>query len=91
MVLGKGDTSVKYSIDPSTLLVPTPSGRAAGPSFAHFMKKYLELHPETTRQFKIPEGVGTRRIDGSMEYFTDVSPFPKTNIKKASEEGGMMF
>ena len=66
-------------------------GRAAGPSFAHFMKKYLELHPETSRQFKIPEGVGTRRVDGSMEYFTDVSPFPKTNMKKASEEGGMIF
>lgn len=66
-------------------------GRAAGPAFAHFMKKYLELHPETTREFKIPEGVGSRRVDGSMEYFTDVSPFPKTSVKKASEESGLIF
>lgn len=66
-------------------------GRAAAPAFAHFMKKYIELHPETTRKFKVPEGVGSRKIDGSTEYFTDVSPFPKTNIKKQSEEGGLIF
>lgn len=66
-------------------------GRAAAPAFKHFMTKYIELHPETTRTFKVPEGVGSRKIDGSTEYFTDISPFPKTNIKKQSEEGGLIF
>ena len=66
-------------------------GRAAAPAFAYFMKKYIELHPETTRTFKIPEGVGSRKIDGSLEYFTDVSPFPKANVRKQSDEGGLIF
>lgn len=66
-------------------------GKAAAPAFKYFMTKYIELHPETTRTFKVPEGVGSRKIDGSTEYFTDVSPFPKTNIKKQSEEGGLIF
>lgn len=66
-------------------------GRAAGPAFASFMKKYVELHPETAREFKIPEGVGSRRVNGVMEYFTDVSPFPKNNMKKSGDDGGLMF
>lgn len=66
-------------------------GKAAAPAFKHFMTKYIELHPETTRTFKVPEGVGSRKIDGSTEYFTDISPFPKVNIKKQSEEGGLIF
>ncbi len=66
-------------------------GKAAAPAFAYFMKKYIELHPETTRTFKVPEGVGSRKIDGSMEYFTDISPFPRTNMKKETQEGGLIF
>ena len=66
-------------------------GKAAAPAFAYFMKKYVQLHPETTRTFKVPEGVDSRKIDGSVEYFTDVSPFPKTNIKKETQEGGLIF
>jgi penicillin-binding protein 1A len=55
------------------------------------MKKYIEFHPETTRTFKIPEDVGSRKVDGVAEYFTDVSPFPKTSVKKQTQEGGLMF
>lgn len=66
-------------------------GKAAAPAFKHFMTKYIEFHPETTRTFKIPEGVGSRKIDGVTEYFTDISPFPKVNVKKQSEEGGLIF
>ncbi len=66
-------------------------GKAAAPAFKHFMTKYVELHPETTRTFKVPEGVGSRKIDGLTEYFTDISPFPKVNIKKQSEESGLIF
>lgn len=66
-------------------------GKAAAPAFKHFMTKYIEFHPETTRTFKVPEGVGSRKIDGVTEYFTDISPFPKVNVKKQSEEGGLIF
>ncbi len=67
-------------------------GRSAGPAFKYFMTKYVELHPETTREFKIPEGVESRKIDGTTEFFTDVSPFPKTNnVKQLKEDSGLMF
>lgn len=66
-------------------------GRAAAPAFKHFMSKYLELHPETTRKFSMPEGVSARKIDGVMEYFTDVSPLPKSSNKELKEEGGLIF
>ena len=66
-------------------------GKAAAPAFKHFMTKFIELHPETTRTFKVPEDVGSRKIDGITEYFTDISPFPKVNVKKQSEEGGLIF
>ena len=66
-------------------------GRAAAPAFAYFMTKYLELHPETTREFKVPEGVESRKINGSIEYFTDISPFPKTNIKQSTQDSGLIF
>lgn len=64
-------------------------GKSAAPAFKYFMTKYVELHPETTREFKVPEGVGSRKINGVMEFFTDVSPFPKTNVKQ--EESGLIF
>ena len=66
-------------------------GRSAAPAFKYFMTKYLEMHPETTREFKIPEGVGSRKINGVTEYFTDTSPFPKANIKQQQDEGGLIF
>ena len=66
-------------------------GRSAAPAFKYFMTKYLELHPETTREFKIPEGVNARKVDGNTEFFTDISPFPKTNAKDLKDDGGLMF
>ena len=66
-------------------------GRSAAPAFKYFMTKYVELHPETTREFKMPEGVNARKVDGTTEFFTDVSPFPKSSTKELKEEGGLMF
>ncbi len=81
-----------YGNDNNTPLKKGESGgRAAAPAFKYFMTKYLELHPETTREFKMPEGVNARKVDGTTEYFTDVSPFPKTNTKQLKEEGGLIF
>ena len=66
-------------------------GRAAAPAFKHFMTKYLELHPVTTRKFQLPEGVQARKVDGVTEYFTETSPFPKRSTKELREDSGLMF
>ena len=66
-------------------------GRSAAPAFKHFMTKYIEIHPETTREFKMPEGVNARKVDGKTEFFTDISPFPKSSTKELKEEGGLIF
>ncbi|MDD3325060.1 MAG: PBP1A family penicillin-binding protein [Sulfurospirillaceae bacterium] len=66
-------------------------GRAAGPSFRHFVTKYIELHPETTRNFRIPQGVYEKKIDGENQYFTDKSPLSSSNVQKQNEENGLIF
>lgn len=81
-----------YGNDNNTLLKKGETGgRAAAPAFKYFMGKYLEMYPETTREFKMPEGVGSRKINGVIEYFTEQSPFPKVTIKQQQDEGGLMF
>jgi len=52
-------------------------GRAAAPAFKYFMSRYLQLHPETKRKFKIPKGVGKFVKDGRTYYYTDISKPPK--------------
>jgi len=66
-------------------------GRVAGPAFAHFVKEYIKLYPQTKRKFTPPEGVTMRKIKGSREYFTKTSPLPKINSLEENEEGGMLF
>jgi penicillin-binding protein 1A len=62
-------------------------GKAAGPSFANFVKGYLKLHPETKRKFDIPEGVRVVKINGKDEYFTDISQPPNNSVESDSEVG----
>lgn len=81
-----------YGNDNNTPLRKSEAGgRAAAPAFKHFMTKYLELHPETTRKFQMPEGVQARKVDGVTEYFTETSPFPKRSTKELREDSGLMF
>lgn len=51
-------------------------GRAAGPAFARFYRDLIRLHPQTGRAFSVPEGVLQRRLNGTTEYFTTLSPPP---------------
>ena len=60
-------------------------GRSAGVTFSYFYKKYLKLHPETTRTFEIPKGVKTNYIKGKKEYFTDTSPMPDFSGNKEKD------
>lgn len=55
-------------------------GSTAAPAFAHFYKKYLEIHPEIERTFTMPENVKTSIINGKKEYYTDLSPLPEIEI-----------
>ena len=55
-------------------------GTTAGPAFAYFYKKYLEIHPEIQRKFIMPENVKTSYINGRKEYYTEISPLPKAQI-----------
>lgn len=52
-------------------------GVTAGPAFANFYKKYLEIHPEIQREFRKPDNVKTSIINGEKEYYTDKSPLPE--------------
>jgi penicillin-binding protein 1A len=66
-------------------------GRVAGPSFAYFVKKYLEIYPQAKRKFVVPEGVGMKKINGEMQYFTKTSPLPKSTKLEENDDGGMIF
>ncbi len=66
-------------------------GRVAGPAFAHFVKGYVDINPQTKRIFTPPEGVTTREIKGEREYFTKNSPLPRKNSLEENEDGGMIF
>ena len=54
-------------------------GKIAAPVFSSFFKKYLELHPEIPRTFNTPNNVYTSNINGTTEYFTDISPLPEVD------------
>ncbi len=60
-------------------------GRSAGVPFAYFYKKYLKLHPETTRKFVTPKGVKTNYIKGKKEFFTETSPMPAVSENRIKD------
>ncbi len=59
-------------------------GTTAGPAFANFYKKYLEIHPEIQRKFVKPENVKVSIINGKKEYYTDKSPLPEIQTSPTS-------
>jgi penicillin-binding protein 1A len=59
-------------------------GTTAGPAFANFYKKYLEIHPEIQRKFIKPENVKVSIINGNKEYYTDKSPLPEIQTSPTS-------
>ena len=66
-------------------------GRVAGPAFTTFVKGYINIYPQTKRKFMPPKEVTMRKINGKREYFTKISPLPKTNTLEENENGGMLF
>lgn len=60
-------------------------GSTAAPAFSHFFKKYLEIHPEIERNFKVPKNIKISIINGKKEYYTDISPLPDIEIPMIPE------
>ena len=60
-------------------------GRSAGPSFANFVKKYIEIYPQTKREFYVPKGVKYKISGNRKYYFTDKSPLPDITRNSVSE------
>ena len=74
-------TIVWYGNDDNTPMRRSEGGGStAAPAFSHFYKKYLEIHPEIERSFKMPTNVKVSIINGKKEYYTDLSPLPEIEI-----------
>jgi len=79
-------TIVWYGKDDNTPMRRSEGGGStAGPSFAYFYKKYLEIHPEIQRTFQVPKNVKSSFINGYEEYYTQTSPLPKTQMPIENE------
>ena len=63
-------------------------GKIAAPVFSYFYKKYLDIHPEITRNFTIPENVYTANINGRNEFYTDSSPLPEVIYQAQPQNPG---
>jgi penicillin-binding protein 1A len=67
-------------------------GKAAGPVFSYFVSQYIKLHPETKREFPIPDGVRSVKIRGRDEYFTDISkPNNSNKIESNRDEDDILL
>jgi len=56
-------------------------GKIAAPVFSYFNKNYLESHPEIPRNFIKPAKVYSSKINGKVEYYTEISPLPEIEIE----------
>ncbi len=63
-------------------------GKIAAPVFSYFYKKYLEIHPEITRNFTMPENAYTANINGRSELYTDTSPLPEVVYQSQPQNPG---
>ena len=63
-------------------------GKIAAPVFSYFYKKYLEIHPEITRNFTMPENVYTANINGRTELYTHTSPLPEVVYQSQPQNPG---
>ncbi len=61
-------------------------GKIAGPAFAMFYEKVLELYPQIQRKFEMPDGVMKVNINGKEEFFSDISKPPRVEAEVNSEE-----
>ena len=61
-------------------------GRISGPAFNMYYTKLLELYPQITREFEVPEGIIEVDVAGKKEYFSEISKPPRVEVKADPEE-----
>ncbi|HUH43197.1 MAG: PBP1A family penicillin-binding protein [Sulfurimonas sp.] len=61
-------------------------GRIAGPAFAMYYEKLLELYPQVPRKFEVPQGIKEIIVNGKKEYFSDTSKPPRTDTDTNTNE-----
>jgi penicillin-binding protein 1A len=66
-------------------------GRTSAAPFAHFMRNYIKLYPETKRKFSMPEGVSKTVYKGKEAYFTTKSPLPSATRSYTDDNGELIF
>ncbi len=66
-------------------------GRVAAPVFAKFVESFLEMNPQTKREFTVPKDVSMVKIDGERVFFTKTSPLSRSTSLEDNFEGGMLF
>ncbi len=80
------ETLVWFGKDGNGKMAKETGGKAAGPAFAAFYRGYIKIHPETKREFDIPEGVREVKLSAKKsEYFTDISAAPNDAKSRAEE------
>ncbi len=82
------ETVVWFGNDDNTPMYRRETGgRIAGPAFSHYYTKLLQIYPQIKRKFDVPEGIIETTVDGTKEYFSDISKPPKPkNSAEAQEE-----
>lgn len=55
--------------------------RTAAPVFKEFLSKYIEIYPNTQREFYVPSGIFTAIYEGKKEFFTEISPLPTIRVQ----------
>ncbi len=54
-------------------------GKVAAPAFAQYYRDILKLEPNLKRKFDRPKGVYVGFVNGKREYYTSISPLPKSD------------
>lgn len=81
------ETIVWFGNDDNTPMHPKETGgKVAGPAFAMYYTKVLELYPQIQREFVMPEGVMEVEIKGKKEYFSDISKPPRAEVVEDPQE-----
>jgi len=75
-----------FGKDNNAKMAKETGGKAAGPAFAAFFKGYLEIHPESKREFDMPSSIREVRTSSkNSEYFTDLSAPPSDDKSSVDE------
>jgi len=78
--------AVWFGKDNNAPMAKETGGKASGPAFASFFKGYLQIHPETKREFDMPSSIREVKLSSKRsEYFTDLSAPPSDDKSSVDE------